>query len=99
MKDNKSISYKVADKPIRELRGNNYRATPVNLSGQPDNWDIEKICVTKGRDLCDINCQTGTISYMNSFVRDMVNDILEIIKSLDGRTRCMGRGNRRTEKI
>lgn len=44
MKDNKSISYKVADKLIRELRGNNYRATPVNLSGQPDNWDIECFC-------------------------------------------------------
>lgn len=28
MKDNKSISYKVAVKLIRELRSKNYRATP-----------------------------------------------------------------------
>ena len=28
MKDNKSISYKIAAKLIRELRSKNYRATP-----------------------------------------------------------------------
>jgi hypothetical protein len=77
------FSQRIAEKLIRTLKSRNYGATPVNVNGNENDWDIEKICVTKqGRDLCDINCQTGTITYMNSFDRNTINDILEIVKSI-----------------
>jgi|GEM_PF-1170164 len=82
MKNHKYISDKVIDKLVRELRNKNYRVSPVNLSGQKDNWDIEKIWVSKaGRDLCDINCVTGNISYKNSYDRDEINEIFELINN------------------
>ncbi len=83
MDEGKSIQQGVAERIIRGLRSKGFGATPVNMSGNENNWDIEKICVTKqGRDLCDINCHTGTISYLNSFDRDEINTILELIKNL-----------------
>ncbi len=78
-----AISKRVAESIIRDLRHKGFGATPVNMSKNENDWDIEKICVTKqGRDLCDINCQTGTISYLNSFDRDEINNILEIVKCI-----------------
>lgn len=83
MAEGKSIQQRVAERIIRDLRSRSLCATPVNMSGNENDWDIEKICVTKqGRDLCDINCQTGTISYLNSFDRNTINDILEIVKKV-----------------
>jgi hypothetical protein len=78
-----AITKRVAESIVRDLRHKGFGATPVNMSGNDNDWDIEKICVTKrGRDLCDINCQTGTILYLNSFDRNTINDILEIVKSI-----------------
>jgi hypothetical protein len=80
-RSSESFSQSVVEKLIKTLRSKSYGVTPVNVSGNENDWNIEKICVLKqGRDLCDINCQTGTISYMNSYDQDTVNDILKIIK-------------------
>ena len=78
-----TISQGLAKKTVQKLRNLNYNATPVNASGSENSWDIEKIWVTKdGRELCDINCETGTISYRNSFDRDEINDILGLIQNI-----------------
>ena len=51
-----NISQSVAARIIRELKSRGYGAVPVNTSGREDDWDIEKIWVTKNQeDLCDIN--------------------------------------------
>ncbi len=42
----------------------------------------EKIYQHKGRDLCDINCQSRRITYTNSFDRDEISSILELIKNI-----------------
>ena len=77
------ISQKIADKIVRLLRKKNYGVSPVNISGEENAWDIDKIWVTKqGRDLCDINCNNGTISYRNSYDRDEINEILELIQNI-----------------
>lgn len=82
MSNSKFISQRIAEGIIRDLRSRNLSATAVNVSGYENKWDIEKICVTKeGRDLYDINCVTGTISYRNSYDRDEINEILELIKN------------------
>ncbi len=78
-----SLSQRVAEKLIRELRIRNYGAVPVNTRGNEDNWDIEKIWVKKGdRELCDINCESGAISYVNSYDRDEVVNILELMDNV-----------------
>ncbi len=52
-----SLSQRVSEMVLRELRNRNYSVLPVNVGGKEKNWDTEKIWVTKaGRDLCDINC-------------------------------------------
>ncbi len=77
-----SLSQRVSEMVLRELRNRNYSVLQVNVGGKENDWDIEKIWVTKaGRDLCDINCVTGTISYRNSYDRDEINKILELIKN------------------
>lgn len=77
---NNEISQRAAEKLMRELRIRNYGAVPVNASGNEDNWDVEKIWVKKGgRELCDINCESGAISYVNSYDRDEVVNILELL--------------------
>lgn len=83
MIESKSIQQGVVERIISNLRSGGFGATPVIKSSNENDWDIEKICVTKqGRDLCDINCQTGTISYLNSFDRDIVNGILDVVKNV-----------------
>jgi hypothetical protein len=52
-----SVRQAVSGRLIYYLRTMGYRATAVNTSEKENNWDTEKICVTReGRDLCYINC-------------------------------------------
>ncbi len=60
----------MSEKLVRELRNRDYSAYPISANSDDNNWGIDKIIVTKsGKDICDINCKTGTISYINSFDR------------------------------
>lgn len=78
-----SISQPVAARIISELKAQGYSAVALNTSGRESNWDIEKICVTQnGNDLCDINCNTNTISYTNKHDRSKVGMILALIGNL-----------------
>ena len=82
VKNLESLSQRVSEMLLRELRNRNYSALPVNVGGKDNSWDIEKIIVTKnGRDICDINYQTGAISYMNSFDRKEITLMLGWIKN------------------
>ena len=75
----------ISGKLIYYLRAMGYGATSVNTSGKEGNWDTEKICVTKdSRDMCDINCIEGTITYHHAsdqgeidLIRDLINDLQE----------------------
>jgi hypothetical protein len=79
----KSISQSVATRIINELRARGYGAISVNTSRRENNWDTEKICVTRnGNDICDINCNTNTISYNNKHDHSEVEMILALIGDL-----------------
>ena len=83
MKNSESISQSVAARIINELKARGYGAIAVNTSRRENNWDTEKICVTRnGNDLCDINCNTNTISYSNKHDRSEVEMILALIGNL-----------------
>lgn len=76
-----SISQSIALRIINELKARGYSAIAVNTSGRDDNWDTEKICVTKeGKDVCDINCSTNTIVYNHDYAE--VEKILALIHNL-----------------
>ncbi len=85
MENDYSVWQAISTKLIFKLRMMGYGATSVNTSGKEGNWDTEKICVTKdGRDLCDINCIEGTITYHNAsdqeeiyLIRNLINDLQE----------------------
>ncbi len=83
VKNPESLSQRVSEMVLRELRNRNYSALPVNVGDKDNCWDIKKINVAKnGRDLCDINCQTGVISYMNLFDRNEIISVQEWIKKI-----------------
>ena len=83
MKNSQSISQSVAARIIIELRARGYRAIAVNTSVRYNNWDTEKICVTRdGKDICDVNCNTNTISYNDSHEYSTVEMILALIRNL-----------------
>ncbi|WP_024833852.1 hypothetical protein [Ruminiclostridium josui] len=74
----------ISGKLIYYLRTMGYGAKSVNTSGKEGNWDTEKICVTKdGRDLCDINCIEGTITYHNASEQEEINLIRDLINELE----------------
>ncbi len=83
--DNIGIWQTISTKLIYRLRMMGYGGASVNTSGKEGNWDTEKICVTKdSRDLCDINCIEGTITYHNAsdqeeiyLIRNLINDLQE----------------------
>ncbi len=85
MGNNPAIWQDISTKLIYRLKMMGYGATSVNTSGKEGNWETEKICVTKdGRDLCDINCIEGTITYHHTSdqeeidsIRDLLNDLQE----------------------
>lgn len=85
MEKENSVWRAISTKLIYRLKMMGYGAASVNTSGKEGNWDTEKICVTKdGRDLCDINCIEGTITYYNTsdreeidLIRDLINDLQE----------------------
>ncbi|QNU67669.1 hypothetical protein EHE19_004125 [Ruminiclostridium herbifermentans] len=80
MKSLEFISQSVATRIINELKARGYGAISVNTSRRENNWDTEKICVTRnGNDICDINCNTNTISYNNKHDRAEVEMILDLI--------------------
>ena len=78
-----SISQSVATRIINQLKARGYSAVALNTSGIQNNWDTEKICVMRdGKDVCDINCNTNTISYNNKHDRSEVEMILALIGNL-----------------
>ncbi|PYG84878.1 hypothetical protein LY28_03499 [Ruminiclostridium sufflavum DSM 19573] len=83
MKNSEAISQSVSARIINELKAGGYSAIAVNTSGRENNWDTEKICVIRdGKDVCDINCSTNTISYSNRHDRSEVERILALIVNL-----------------
>ncbi|AEY66086.1 hypothetical protein [Clostridium sp. BNL1100] len=77
MVNENSVWQAISTKLIYRLKMMGYGATSVNTSGKEGNWDTEKICVTKdGRDLCDINCIEGTITYHNASDQEEIDSIL-----------------------
>ncbi|EPR11447.1 hypothetical protein [Ruminiclostridium papyrosolvens] len=88
MKKENSVSQAISTKLIYRLRMMGYGATSVNTSRKENNWDTEKICVTKdGRDMCDINCIEGTITYHHASDQEEVNSIRDLINDLQEQER------------
>jgi hypothetical protein len=83
MEKEKSIWQTISSKLIYYLRTMGYTAASVNISGKENNWDTEKICVTKeGKDICDINCIEGTITYHKASDQEEIELIRELINNL-----------------
>ncbi len=86
------VNQAISTKLIYRLRMMGYGATSLNTSGKDNNWDTEKICVTKdGRDLCDINCIEGTITYHNASDQEEIDSIRDIINDLQEQERVFTR--------
>jgi hypothetical protein len=68
---------------MRESRNRDYSAISVNSSCENNNWDINKIIVTKGgKDICNINCKTRTISYLNLFGQNLIKSIQQLRREI-----------------
>ncbi|ACL77469.1 hypothetical protein [Ruminiclostridium cellulolyticum] len=92
MEKENSVWQGISSKVIYYLRLNGYGAASLNTSGKEGNWDTEKICVTKdGRDLCDINCIEGTITYLNASDQEEIDSIRDFINDLQEQERIFTR--------
>ncbi|AEY65591.1 hypothetical protein [Clostridium sp. BNL1100] len=92
--DNTAIWQAISTKLIYRLRMMGYGAVSVNTSRKEGNWDTEKICVTKdGRDLCDINCIEGTITYHQAYDREEIDLIRDLINDLQEQERIFTRAD------
>lgn len=89
-----SVRQAVSGRLIYYLRSNGYGAVSLNTSGKEGNWDTEKICVTReGRNVCDINCVDGTITYQNASDREEIESIRDIINDLQEQERIFIRAD------
>ncbi len=92
MVNENSVCKAISKKLIYKLKIMGYGAKSVNTSGKEGNWDTEKICVTKsGRDLCDINCIEGTITYHNASEQEEIDSIRDFINDLQEQERIFTR--------
>ncbi|EPR11471.1 hypothetical protein [Ruminiclostridium papyrosolvens] len=92
--DNIAIWQAISTKLIYRLRMMGYGVTSVNTSGKEGNWDTEKICVTKdGRDLCDINCIEGTITYHHASDQEEIDSIRDLMNNIQEQERIFARAD------
>ena len=92
MEKENSVWQAISTKLIYRLKMMGYAATSVNTSGKEGNWDTEKICLTKeGRDLCDINCIEGTITYHNASEQEEIDSIRDFINDLQEQEKIFAR--------